>query len=144
MSIKLGSFADLCDDYSLMQIVDNTDNGRCSSCGECCSNMLPLSDIEKKRIHLYIKANDIKEQRHVYPTVNPVFDMTCPFRDELNRKCLIYSIRPEICRRFICNRPEKAERDKVELYAHRAATMMRQEFYGSEEGVMEVLIKCLG
>ena len=36
MSIKLGSFADLCDDYSLMQIVDNTDNGRCSSCGECC------------------------------------------------------------------------------------------------------------
>ncbi len=144
MSIKLGSFADLCDDYSLMQIVDNTDNGRCSSCGECCSNMLPLSDIEKRRIHLYIKANDIKEQRHVYPTVNSVFDMTCPFRDELNRKCLIYSIRPEICRRFICNRPEKAERDKVELYAHRAATMMRQEFYGSEEGVMEVLIKCLG
>lgn len=144
MIIKFGSFADLYDDYSLMQIVDNTDNGRCSSCGECCSNMLPLSDIEKERIRLYIKANGIKEQRHVYPTANPVFDMTCPFRDELNRKCLIYSIRPEICRRFICNRSEKAERDKAELYARCSGTMMRQEFYGSEEGVMEVSVKCLG
>lgn len=47
-----------------IQITDFTFNGKCSNCGQCCSNLLPLSDSEVKRIKQYIKKHNIKEQRH--------------------------------------------------------------------------------
>ena len=44
-----------------------TKKGKCTGCGECCSNILPLSDAEIKRIKDYIKLNigDYKSSRTI-------------------------------------------------------------------------------
>ena len=67
------------EDAMAMYITNNTDNGRCIGCGECCTNMLPLSKNEISRIKAYIRKHNIKEQRHNFMIG---IDMTCPFRDD--------------------------------------------------------------
>lgn len=115
----------------LCYVVDKTINDKCSNCGECCSNLLPLSDAEIRRVHAFVKNNKIKEQRHNAQTG---VDMTCPFRDEANRKCLIYEVRPQICREFLCNQSKKdiiKKRDSIQQA--NKITLMRHEFFGSTE-----------
>lgn len=56
-------------------------DGKCSQCGNCCSNLLPMNRKEVDAIHRYIRKNHIKECRHLLPTVNRPYDMTCPFLD---------------------------------------------------------------
>ena len=46
-------------------------------------------------------------------------DMRCPFRDEQNQKCVIYPVRPSICRSFQCNLSQKdIDRNKM-VFHHR-------------------------
>ncbi len=116
-----------------IQITDFTCNGKCSNCGQCCSNLLPLSNSEVKRIKQYIKKHNIKEQRH---NVMVGVDMTCPFRDERNRKCLIYDIRPQICREFMCNHTkDDIMKAKFDFHQRYTPVFMRNEFYGNTEDV---------
>ena len=61
-----------------MQIIK--DISECSNCGECCSNILLISDKEQK-------------------------------------KCIIYSVRPEICRKFNCFNSVKENLNYKELQA---------------------------
>ncbi len=115
----------------MFEIKDFTENEKCSNCGQCCSNLLPLSSGEIIRIKSYIKKHNIKEQRHNY--MNGV-DMTCPFRDEANEKCLIYSIRPAICRQFMCNHTiEDIKAWKLDFHKKFEPVFMRNEFYGNSE-----------
>ena len=112
-------------------VKDFTDNGKCSNCGQCCSNLLPLSNREIKNIKAYIKKHKIKEQRHNGMTG---VDMTCPFRDEANKKCLIYEIRPAICRQFMCNHTQAdIMKAKVDLHRINNIVFMRAEFFGNKE-----------
>ena len=116
-----------------IMVTDNTKNGKCSNCGQCCSNCLPLSDTEVKRIKAYIKKHKIKEQRH---NAMVGVDMTCPFRDEANRKCLIYEIRPAICRQFVCNHThEDIKKAKIDIHKINKIVFMRHEFFGNSEDV---------
>ena len=122
------------------EVTDFTTNGKCSGCGQCCSNCLPLSDKEVSRIKAYIKKHDIKEQRHNFMVG---VDMTCPFRDDVGGKCLIYEIRPEICRQFMCNHTkEDIMAWKLVFHKRFRPVFMRSEFYGNTEDVdlfMQVL-----
>ncbi len=114
-------------------VKDCTCDGKCSNCGECCSNFLPLSRKEVKRIKAYIKKHHIKEQRH-----NALMgvDMTCPFRDETNKKCLIYEVRPGICRTFTCNQSHDVMvRNKIRFHSTNIPVAMRYEFFKSKEDV---------
>ena len=112
---------------------DFTINGKCSNCGGCCSDLLPMSDFEVNRIKSYIKKHNIKEQRH---NVFNGIDMTCPFRDETNRKCLIYAIRPEICKQFMCNhKKEDIIKTKYHFHNINRIVFMRNEFFGSKEDI---------
>ncbi|MGN0106452.1 MAG: YkgJ family cysteine cluster protein [Hominilimicola sp.] len=114
-------------------VTDYTCEGKCSNCGQCCSDMLPMSKKEVKRIKAYIKKNHIKEQRH--NGMNGI-DLTCPFRDEGNRKCLIYDIRPSICQRFKCDkRTEDIQKEKINYHRRYSVVFMRNEFFGSTEDV---------
>lgn len=61
-------------------VYDFTQGGECSNCGQCCSRFLPVSAKEVKTIKRYIQKHHIKEQRHFYPTAQPMDDLTCPFR----------------------------------------------------------------
>lgn len=117
-------------------VYDFTKDGKCSSCGACCSNYLPLSSGEIKEIRRYIKKHHIKEQKHmIAPTVEQVFDMTCPFLDTSKEKdkCTIYSVRPKICRCFICNQPPSKIKENKELFWRtRKPCDMRETFFGEE------------
>ena len=95
--------------------------------------MLPMSNREVKRIKDYIKQHGIKEQRHNFATA---VDMTCPFRDTINRKCLIYDVRPTICSQFMCNHElEDIMKAKFNLHEINQVVFMRHEFYGNDEDV---------
>ena len=112
-------------------IYDFTENGHCSNCGQCCSRFLPISEKEKKTIRRYMKKHGIKEQKHLLPTAQPVEDWTCPFRCESERKCLIYEVRPAICRDFRCDKPQKKIEASKKLYHGKYdAVDMRKEFFG--------------
>lgn len=61
-------------------------------------------------------------------------DMTCPFRDERNKKCLIYEIRPEICRVFKCDQGrDEIVANKMQMHGVNNAVLMRNEFFGNNE-----------
>ena len=117
-----------------IMVTDFTVDGKCSNCGNCCSNCLPLSNAEITRIRAYIKKHNIKEQRH---NVATGVDMTCPFRDEGNKKCLIYEIRPAICRKFKCDYT-KQDLLKTREDSHKInrVVFMRTEFFGNKEDIL--------
>lgn len=108
-------------------IFDFTENGKCSNCGNCCSNILPVSKKEIKSIRKYIEKHDIREQICCYPTTQPTIDMLCPFRDEGGKRCLIYPVRPAICRDFQCDKPRKKIEANKALYHGRIAPDSRRE-----------------
>lgn len=112
-------------------VTDFTVDGKCSNCGACCANLLHLTENEKAVIYRYIQKHQIREQKHRYPTSDNPVDMTCPFRSDSERKCLIYSVRPLICRRFQCNRTPTQVIAGGEFF-HRTQKLvdMREEFFG--------------
>ncbi|WP_419037746.1 YkgJ family cysteine cluster protein [Enterocloster bolteae] len=109
-----------------------TVNGKCSKCGNCCSDILPLSDDEIRRIHKYVCQKRIKESKHLIPVAKPVLDMTCPFRDNGKKICTIYEVRPEICRQFICDSEQRAKANRERLKKGRRVFSMREVFFGAD------------
>lgn len=121
-------------------VFDYTDNGKCTNCGQCCGNYLPVSDNEIKKIKQYISKNHIVEQVRNYPTAYKTVDFQCPFRDELNKKCTIYPVRPLICRYFKCDKPSKQIAADKKLYTSQFNTIdMRQEFFGGPNALLDIL-----
>ena len=123
----VGSMDDMLNTANI--VVNNTDNGKCSNCGECCGNYLPLSAEDIKRIHKYLKTHEAKDHRNV--VLQAEFDFTCPFRDNVKRVCSIYEARPEICRTFKCDQsPETIAKNKTLFEKRYKVVSMRQAFFG--------------
>ena len=111
-------------------VYDFTKDGECSSCGSCCSRYLPLSSKELKEIKRYVKKHHIKPKEHIFPTTEPMLDMVCPFRDEENKICTIYSLRPKICRSFLCSNPKNGIwATKQEFHAKYRVVDLRKEIW---------------
>ena len=95
------------------KITDNSICGECSKCGECCSNFLPVSQNEINTIQEYVIQNNIKPQMQMLVMQNR---LCCPYYN--GQKCLIYDVRPLICKEFYCNKAmnmyiaEKFKNDK--------------------------------
>lgn len=106
-------------------------DGKCSQCGNCCSNLLPMSRKEVDTIRRYIRKNHIKECKHLLPTANRTYDMTCPFldTDKSCEKCRIYPVRPEICKQFICDNEQRAKHNRALLGQTRQIIDVRSEFF---------------
>lgn len=85
-------------------IQDCSINGKCSKCGECCTNLLPITQDELYTIAEYVINNNIKPQKQVLVMQNK---LTCPYYD--GKKCLIYAIRPLICKEFYCYKKPSIE-----------------------------------
>lgn len=115
-------------------VYDFTKDGKCSGCGKCCSNLLPISSKEVKEIRRYVKKYHIKPYKKNPPTAKPIeIDMTCPFLDGSKdcKKCMIYTVRPMICRNFKCDNPrKKIYADKTYYHKRYEVVDMRKEFYG--------------
>lgn len=108
-----------------------TDNGKCTSCGQCCSNILPMSKEEIKAIRKY------KRKHHIQDTSKKDgvdINLVCPFRDNGEKICTIYPVRPLICRDFKCDKPQndiKATRDL--FYESRETVYVRETFFEKKE-----------
>lgn len=79
-------------------VTDYTVGGKCSECGACCSDLLPLTKSDIKRVRQYMKRHHV--------TLTPPradVDLTCPFLSE-DKHCKVYEARPTICRIFMCNK----------------------------------------
>lgn len=112
-------------------VYDYTVDGECSNCGACCSNFLPVSGKEVKAIHRFIAKRGVKEKRHIIPTVEKVIDLMCPFRDNAERRCVIYPVRPAICKDFRCDKPAKNIQANKSMYHGKYMVVdMRKEFFG--------------
>ena len=113
-----------------MTITNLTDNGKCTGCGECCSNRLPMSQPEINKIKTYIKKHNIKECKNLRIPEAMIVG-ACPFLDvnKPNNKCTIYEVRPRICQKFICDTKQLPEWTKEELKEHRRIIDVRKEFY---------------
>jgi Fe-S-cluster containining protein len=125
-------------------VKDFTKDGTCSGCGNCCSNFLPISDTEIKRIQRYVKEHDIKEYVCRYPVSKPVVDITCPFRNDGAKKCTIYPVRPAICQDFQCDKSKKnLELNKALYHGKYAPVDMRATFFGRETVFAEFMKEIL-
>lgn len=120
------------DKYKGLKITNFTCNGQCSNCGQCCGDILHLSKKEIKVIDEYLKRNKIE------PTPRCVmfqYDNTCPFRDNKNKKCKIYEVRPEICRVYKCDKTAKEAYEKREITNEgKLPRSMRNLFYNDNKG----------
>lgn len=111
-------------------VYDFTKDGKCSSCGSCCSRYLPLSSKELKEIKRYVKKYHIKPQKHFAPTIEPTLDFTCPLRNDAERKCMCYEVRPQICRSFLCSNPKNGiMATKQEFHAKYRVVDLRKEIW---------------
>ena len=131
--MKLGTLEEIKRDME-SGIWDFTKDGECSNCGQCCSDFLPVSAKEIQTIRRYIKRNNIKEQVHFLPTARPYIDMICPFRNNREKRCEIYEVRPAICRDFRCDKPKKqiwADRD---LYQAKCRVVSMYETFFKKRG----------
>lgn len=100
--MKLGSYEDL----RRGEEMDFTDHGKCpKGCGECCSNLLPVSDADLDRLARYAKEHHIRMRHTPGAAVSskPVLDLSCPFRNEEKGCCSVYQVRPTVCREYMCN-----------------------------------------
>ena len=125
--MKVGNLEQVLNDMKA-GVYNFTDNGKCSSCGNCCSNILPMSKEELKRIKKYVRKHHITDSSK---NENVKFNMICPFRDNEKKVCTIYPIRPLICSDFKCDKPQKkiaATRDF--LYDRFMTVFVREEIFG--------------
>ena len=90
-----------------VKITDNSTCGNCSKCGECCTNLLPISQKELDTIQEYVIKNKIRPQTQILVMQNR---LTCPYYN--GKKCLIYEVRPLICKEFYCYKEPSIEMAK--------------------------------
>lgn len=128
--MKLGDFEKFKKDMQ-SGVFDFTKNGECIGCGNCCSNLLPVTKKGIREIKSYMRIHHIKEEKHFMPTANPTLDLICPFRNEREKKCNIYSVRPKICRIFICN-PEKRNSQNADFSGTYFPINVRKTFFEQE------------
>ena len=57
---------------------DFTVDGKCSNCGQCCSNYLPVGKREIENIKRYIKKHNVKEVKRIFPSAAPVNARSVP------------------------------------------------------------------
>ena len=107
-----------------MQVICNMQDGKCSNCGNCCGNFLPLTQTEINIIRIHIKDHQIKEIPHEENS------LTCPVRDDENKCCTIYEVRPYICRFWRCDGHMTQKQEKTLLKAKRMPVNMRTLFFG--------------
>lgn len=128
--MNITTIEDIISDY-IHGVYDFTKNGKCVGCGNCCSNLLPLTDKEIRDIKKYVEKHHIKKQEHrLFVLAHDQVDMVCPFLDDskTTNKCTIYEVRPFICRDFICS---KGNRPSSRLYqGGRRPVNVAETFFG--------------
>ena len=118
------------------QIVDNTCNGNCSRCGDCCGLFVPFNDDDVTNIKQYVKKYNIKPFDRI-DRATGAFKAHCCFYDEVNKVCTIYEVRPYVCRDFICSRKNwKEKRDEYEKQAKYNSTLNGKQILATFDDII--------
>ncbi|MGE5438109.1 MAG: YkgJ family cysteine cluster protein [Syntrophothermus sp.] len=82
-------------------------NPKCINCNNCCSMIVNISKYEIENIVRFLRKN-----REIVKQINNngksiigfdgVIDASCPF--SIDKKCIINSVKPEICEKYHCNK----------------------------------------
>ena len=105
-------------------ITNNTHDGKCSRCGDCCGLFIPFTDRDIARIKKYVRKHHIEPQ---YRDTPEGFLSHCCFFDRKNHICTIYPVRPYVCSDFICSRKNwKSKRDEYESKAKYNSTKSKK------------------
>ena len=105
-------------------VTDFTIDGKCSNCGGCCTNLIPMTRAEFLAIKGHIEKFKIKPcKRPCFPFRKVMVDLTCPFRDEEERICTIYKVRPTVCQVFMCNF------SNTEIFSHSLEMLRNAKYY---------------
>lgn len=103
---------------SNQNVQDMTLNGECSRCGSCCGLFIPFTKQELNEIKQYVKDNNIKPYNRINPMTGDM-KAHCCFYNEKERKCMVYRVRPYVCRDFKCNHKDWLKRrDEYEKRAY--------------------------
>ncbi len=86
-----------------LPMMHDLDNPRyCNNCGKCCIETDPmLLNEEYERLKKIIPNLDEKVDQHpVFLDHYTLHSHPCIFHDSLNKKCIIYSNRPQVCKDY--------------------------------------------
>ena len=101
-------------------VTDHTCNGKCSRCGSCCTEHLPVTRREVEDIRRWLADHpDYQPHYMSWQTGSNLYSI-CPFHNPNTGLCDIYEVRPYVCRDFICCRKKPNLEKKRLLYAKRA------------------------
>lgn len=107
-------------------------DGKCSKCGMCCSDIIPVTDKELETLKRFVKVNKYKPNTRIKVGMVEGYDMTCPFLND-NGKCDVYKIRPEVCRLFKCYCENEIGIEHFRFYAKNPdVRSLRKEVFGQE------------
>lgn len=134
----------------------NCVNGKCVGCGNCCTELLPLTLKEVETIRKYVKEHKIKPYSEIFFELNgmPSTNLMCPFRDLDTKTCRIYEVRPNICRKFKCNQDvdtieknkeiahEKAKYNHIKAKTDNISNVasMRELIYGNKLDTLRLIM----
>lgn len=111
------------------EIKDNTINHMCSNCGECCGLFIPFTDKELKILKEYVKQHNIQPINRISAEN---LEARCCFYDSVNKKCLVYDVRPYVCRNFKCDHKDwRKRRDSYEKRAKYNSTVNSKIIIGT-------------
>lgn len=138
--MKTASYDEYLHDPEHGQVNDYTKNGKCSRCGECCNRILTVKKVEIIRIAKYMDMHHIGRGEKIIPRGENTVDMTCPFYDEVKRRCLIYNVRPEVCRKFACSLGRKRiERHLFKIAKNAAGDVDMAATFFNDQSISETL-----
>lgn len=81
---------------------DNTCNGKCIKCGECCGIVLPLDQEDVNKIQEYVFKNKVFVNKYMVVMRSK---LQCPYYNgDKEKGCSIYEARPKICRYYKCDK----------------------------------------
>lgn len=113
-----------CDDCNLLvitvrsdmrRVTDCSTKGKCSRCGQCCTDFIPLTQEEILRIKIYMKTH--KVERNYCTDAHGNYLVLCPFLSE--EGCQIYPVRPKVCQGFCCwKTTDDIKRNKISCLAN--------------------------
>jgi hypothetical protein len=70
---------------------------KCQNCGRCCGPLMVTHSEIKDIKEFYATLDSRTKNRIRNQKMGPI---TCQFRDVKNKSCVIYPVRPEVCRLF--------------------------------------------
>ncbi len=108
-------------DFGSVDTIENRcHNHKCSCCGSCCTEFIPLTEAEVKKIKDFLHLHPEIKGHWMSDVMGKDFYAFCPFLNPDINRCDIYPVRPYVCRDFKCDKSKAVLIKCKDIYAKRA------------------------